>query len=276
MLNARLAALILLGAVSARAIGQDGPIELFDAHGAFPGAAQLEEPAADATHRLRVAIGGGFAVAPKFPGNDGYRAHLVPAVHLAYGPVFFGVGGLGVNLHRDSRWRFGVHLAPSRGRKASDDPRVQGLGDVGSTLRAGLFGAYADRGVLVRANLSTDIGGEKQGTLARLDVFGRFRAGERLGFFAGPGLTWSDQRYMQRFFGVSAEQSARSGLPQFDAKAGVSSLRLSAGALYRLDRRWRLVTSYSIARLEGDAGASPITETRTQQHFFVSATYLLR
>jgi outer membrane scaffolding protein for murein synthesis (MipA/OmpV family) len=81
---------------------------------------------------------------------------------------------------------------------------------------------------------------------------------------------------MQRFFGVSAAQSASSGLPQFDAKAGVSSLRLSAGALYRLDRRWRLATSYSIARLEGDAGASPITEKRTQQHFFVSATYLLR
>jgi outer membrane protein len=81
---------------------------------------------------------------------------------------------------------------------------------------------------------------------------------------------------MQTYFGVSADQATRSGLPEFTANAGVDSLRLSAGAAYRAAPRWRVVGIYSLARLQGDAAASPIIETRTQNSFFVSAIYLLR
>ena len=119
--------------------------------------------------------------------------------------------------------------------------RLQGLGDIDRTVLGGVFAVYANRGVLARAHLATDIGGNGQGSVARLDIFGRFPGGERLAFFAGPGLTWSDRRHMQTYFGVTAEQSARSGFPQFDAGAGINSVRLSAGAAYRLDARWRLV-----------------------------------
>ena len=264
---------ILLGLalIAARAAAQG---ELFEMHGAFPGEAAIDTEAREA--RLRVALGAGIGVAPTYPGADGYRVRLVPALHLAYGPVFFGAGGLGLNLHRADGWRVGVNLLPSPGRRESADAHLQGLGDIDPTLRLGAFAVYAARGFVARGNVATDIAGNKQGTIGRFDVFGRFPAGERLAFFAGPGLTWGNREYMQSFFGVTAEQSARSGLPPFDAGAGIASVRLAAGGIYRLAERWRFVTSYAVARLNGDAGASPVVQSRTQQFFLVSALYLFR
>jgi MipA family protein len=265
---------ILLAVAGTRALAQSPTIELLDP--SLRADSVIEKDAREPAPKLRAALGAGIGVRPRFEGSDNYRAGLVPIVHLAYGPVFFGLGGLGVNLYRDARWRFGASVSFGGGRKESTDPRLQGLGDVDRTVLAGAFAVYANRGVLARAHLTTDIGGNGQGSVARFDLFGRFPGGERLVFFAGPGLTWSDRRHMQTYFGVTAEQSARSGLPQFDAGAGIDNVRLSAGAAYRIDARWRLVGLYSLARLEGDAAASPIIETRTQNSFLVSAIYLFR
>lgn len=271
MIGGRLAVMLLCALVAQRAAAQG---ELFETHGAFPGDAAVESEAREA--RLRVAVGAGVGVAPRFPGSDNDRAHLAPAIHLAYGPFFFGAGGLGVVLHRARGWRFGLNLLPGAGRKESDDPHLAGLGDIDRTLRAGAFAVYLQPGWLARLNVATDIAGNHQGTIGRADVFLRLRGGEGLGFFGGPGITWGNREYMQAFFGVSADQSARSGLPAFDAGAGIASARLSAGAVYRLNARWRMVGSYSVARLTGDAGSSPITESRTQQFFLLSAVYLIR
>jgi outer membrane protein len=267
-----LAILLAATAGSARAQG----MEFFTPQGALPGDAGFDNEQQDASPRLRAAVGAGIAIAPTFPGADGYRAHLAPAIHLAYGPVFLGIGGLGINLYRASGWRFGVNVMPSRGRNESDDLHLRGLGDVDRTWRGGVFGVYYHEGYLARASLSTDIAGHHQGTIARFDIYARRPFGEGLVLFGGPGITWSDRTYTQSFFGVTPDQSARSGLPEFDAGAGISSARLSAGAIYRLAPRWRLLSSYSYARLTGDAGSSPITESRNQHFLGISAVYLVR
>src|SRR5439155_5799524 len=141
--NLRLVAL-LLAAASARAFAQSPTIELLDPSYRADAAIDREtrEPGAP---RLRVAVGAGFGITPRFEGSDHYRPRIAPAAHLAYGPVFFGIGGLGVNLYRDPRWRFGASLSLGRGRKESDDQRLQGLGDVDRTVVAGLFAVYSGR-----------------------------------------------------------------------------------------------------------------------------------
>jgi len=76
-----------------------------------------------------------------------------------------------------------------------------------------------------------------------------------------------------RFFGVDAGQSARSGLPQFDAGGGWNSARFSAGAILRIDARWSASAFAAVARLQGDAADSPITEDRSQVYAGVFLTY---
>ena len=273
MMLHRVAVFAVLALCAASALAQSEAFGLFDDYGATPGDAAAPR---DLEPRWRVALGGGLAAAPNFPGSDKYRVRPVPVLFAAYGRFFLGAGGLGMNLYRGSGWRLGASLSPSRGRKESDDARLAGLGDVDRTLRAGLSGGYSGAGWSARGSVITDIAGEGHGTLARFDVFARTRAGEGLVLFAGPGVTWASRQYMQTFFGVTAEQGARSGFPEFEAQSGLNSARVTAGAIRRLDRNWILAASLSAARLSGDAAASPITETRQQYLLFASAAYLFR
>src|SRR5260221_1943768 len=197
-----LAALIALAGWSNGAVAQMPIIEDLD-RSYRAGAAMDKEAPAQPVPRLRAALGAGVGFAPRFEGSNHERARLAPVVHLAYGPVFFGLGGLGVNLYRDPRWRFGANLAFGGGRRESADDRLQGLGDVDRSVLAGLFAVYQSREVLARAHISTDVGGHGHGTVARLDVFGRLRGGDGPAFFAGPGLTWVERRPMHTLFGGS-------------------------------------------------------------------------
>jgi len=230
----------------------------------------------------RVSVGGGLASAPKFPGADSQRTLALPFVAASYGRFFFGadpgaasLGGAGVNLYRDSHWRLAASVSAGLSRrKESDDPRLQGLGDVDRTVSGGVGVAYTQDWFTLRTSVLSDILNRGHGTLARFDALGRYRPGERLTLFAGPGLTWADHRYTQTFFGVDANQSAASGLPQIDAHAGLNSVRFALGAGYRFDRHWGAGLFGSISRLQGDAASSPITEDKSQ--YFVGAVVMYR
>ncbi|HYL88542.1 MAG TPA: MipA/OmpV family protein [Burkholderiales bacterium] len=262
--------LFALAAVPAQA--QDAGAGVFDEYG--PNAA--ETFGRDTQARWRFALGGGVATDPNFQGSDKYRVHPTLFIFAGYGPFFIGFGGAGVNLYRVPGLRMGALISLGAGRNESTDARLAGLGDVDRTVLAGLFAVHATRSFLTRVATYTDIGGEHHGTLARLDVFGRFRTGERFGFFAGPGLTWGNSPYNQTFFGVTDEQSLRAGFPAFSAGSGINNVRLTAGTNYRVAPNWRLLGGLTASRLAGDAAASPITEDKMQYRAFLSAIYLFR
>jgi len=264
--------LLFLFVLAAPAKAQDVGAGVFDEYG--PNAAETFER--DTQARWRFAIGGGLAADPNFQGSDKYRVHPTLFIFAGYGPFFIGFGGAGVNLYRAAGLRMGALVSLGQGRDESTDARLAGLGNVDRTVLAGLFAVHATRSVLTRVVTYTDVGGEHHGTLARLDVFARFRTGERVGFFAGPGLTWGNSQYNQTFFGVTDEQSLRSGFPAFSAGSGINNVRLTAGTNYRFAPNWRLFGGLTASRLAGDAAASPITEERMQYRAFLSAIYLFR
>lgn len=230
----------------------------------------------EAEARWRFALGLGAAVGPTFQGSDDYRIRPAPFIFAGYGRFFVGFGGIGVNLYRAPGWGFGAIVSPGQGRKEDADPRLAGLGDVDRTLNFGVYGVTYTRRFLTRAIFYTDMRGEGQGSHARLDVLARFRVDERTRFFAGPGLSWASRQYAQTFFGVSQEQAARSAFPEFQAGAGVNNVRLTAGANHRFAPNWNLIASLTASRLSGEAGDSPIVETRAQYGAFLSAIYLFR
>lgn len=216
----------------------------------------------------RVTVGGGVVSMPRFPGSDSHKVSVLPRVGASYGRFFIGgepgagsLAGLGVNLYRDARWRFSAAVSAGLARRREiEDPRLSGLGDVKRTVSGGLAVSYSRGWLRARATVASDVAGNKHGTLARLDLSGRYRPNDRWTFSAGPGLTWANARYMQTFYGVDATQSARSGLPGFDARGGLERLRFSAGADYDLNRHWGLGASGWVATLQTDAAASPIVE----------------
>jgi outer membrane protein len=272
MLRTLIAVLVALGSTTAF-----GQFTILDDYNSNPGSYAVDEDAqgpADEPRKWRVIVGAGLVDAPRFAGSNRMRAGVVPLVQAHYGSFFAGIGGVGLNVYRDSNWRLAASVSPSRGRKESDDSRLQGLGDIESTIKGRLIASYRRDAFVVRAEVGSDLAGRHQGTVARADVFGVFRPAERLVVFAGPGVSWADKQYTQSYFGVTAVQSANSGFPQFDAGSGTNSVRFSVGSLYRFDRHWFGVATWSASRLQGDAASSPIIQTRTQNQFLAAAAYL--
>jgi len=225
--------------------------------------------------------GGGAFSHPKYPGSDGTASNAMPLISATYGHYIIGaipgagIAGLGAYLHQDLDWRLVVALGSgfTKPRKESDDSRLRGMGDIEATTRGSLFASYSLEWFTLSGDVSTDIGGKRQGTLASFDLAARYHLIEGLTLSAGTGFTWASSAYNQTFFGIDSTQSSSSSRPAYSANGGVSSLRLSVGADYRLTPQWSLGTRLTVARLRGSAADSPITVDKTQNTFGVFAAY---
>jgi outer membrane protein len=231
----------------------------------------------------RFSVGAGVVNMPKFPGSSGTKWEVVPAVSVSYDRFFIGANpdaasilSLGAYLYRDSNWRVGAAITYDfiEPRNESDDARLHGLGDIKRTAHAELFGVFTYQFVAARASVLTDIAGNDRGTVVTFDVMGKYEPIPGLTLSAGPGLTWASSDYNETYFGVNAEQSARSGLPGFSASSGLNQLRFSVGGVYRIGRHWNVGANAAFAWLRGDASDSPITEKTSQISYGLFCTYL--
>lgn len=214
-----------------------------------------------------VSLGAGLAAVPKYPGGSKERARLVPLVSLDYrgGRFFVGPLGIGVVALRWHGFRAGPVLGFERGRSASDDPRLAGLGDISSSATAGLFAGYARGPLEVSATARQAISHTTNGLsgLLQLNVRHVFAATRTL-VVVGPDLEFGDGDFQRTWFGISPAQSAASGLSQYTPGAGFNRIGVHAGLTYRASTHilWRVFAR--ISDLTGDAAQSPIVERRTQ------------
>ena len=78
-----------------------------------------------------------------------------------------------------------------------------------------------------------------------------------------PWLAVGGGNYNRTYFGVSPEQSARSGYREHKAKAGIYGYSAGAGWEHQLDENWTTGASVGVTRLTGKAGDSPIVKKKT-------------
>jgi 2-polyprenyl-6-methoxyphenol hydroxylase-like FAD-dependent oxidoreductase len=90
---------------------------------------------------------------------------------------------------------------------------------------------------------------------------------------AGPSVTFANQRYMQTFFGIDANQAARSGYAEYILKGGVPLAGVSVGVEYELTSHWSLGARAALERLQGDAAKSPIVESKNQNVYGLFTLY---
>jgi MipA family protein len=227
-----------------------------------------------------LSLGPAIEITPAYPGAAASRTFALPDVEAQYHDWLYisGTDLLGVYAynHDDSKagaaieWDFTERLE-------KDSAHLAHLGDVPSTPRFKLFFdprlmPWLSGGIEV----ATDIGGHDEGTLGLAHMELLLPLGSRGFVTLGPGLTWSDSRYMRAFFSVSPAQSALSGLPVFEARAGVSDVYAEAVAGYRLSSRWSLGVDVIVAHLENDAAHSPFVESRSQTTWLASLLYRIR
>lgn len=202
---------------------------------------------------------------PAYKGSDERKAALLPVVEYRWANGFFaGVGsGVGYEFLRGEGTVAGVRLTPDMGRKESRADALKGMGDIGAKPEIGLYlnHAFAPFGVGVSTNVRYGAGGN--GLLADVGVGWGMPLAPTVRLRLGAAATLANSAYMQKFFGVTAEQSATSGYAVTEARAGVRDTRLSVGVLWAISPKLAMTGGLTATQLASDAANSPLTRQRS-------------
>ncbi len=84
---------------------------------------------------------------------------------------------------------------------------------------------------------------------------------------------WANDEHMQAYYGVSASQSARTGLAEYSANSGLLRTSLEASFSYSLTEHWGVNLSASYSRLQSDAAKSPLVSGDTDSSLSLGVGY---
>lgn len=225
-------------------------------------------------------LGGALIANPRFQGADEYRLLPVPYVDARYldrkGVRLFanvpqGLGGYVYRHRGEQGQRFDVGLALAPGFANRDQEDVPGLPDFGPAVEARAYLQYGSGSWGVSASLAQAVGTGHEGAYGDISASYRRRLGQ--GFVAvGPVLRVGDGTYLDALYSVPTEFSGTSGLPAYEAGAGIESLSVQGLYSGRLTGAWRLTGILRAGRLLGDAADSPIVQSETQFFGLIAVT----
>ena len=213
-----------------------------------------------------VTLGALGVVGPEYEGSDEVEISGLPIVDISWRDRIFlnGRDGLGVKILNGPMLSLATSVGYTFGRDEDDSDDLRGLGDIDGGAVAIVQGAVGYAGFSFSTRASYQLTGEDTGFLVDFGPAYTFRSDD--GWFLRPGLSasFASGDYMEEFFGVSAGQSARSGLAFFDADAGIKSVGAAVAGGYKITERWSLTGRLAYDRLIGDAADSPITRDEDQ------------
>lgn len=225
-------------------------------------AARFEKEPTERNWSLIIGAGAGYE--PKYEGSDEFEATPLPVVLYTYGD-WLAVDPLGVTVTPFKQNGFSVSgkVGYETGRNEDDADRLKGLGDIDFAGTVGAKVAYEWRGFEVYAAVDQTINGSE----SLIGTFGvEYMAPVTERFFLGAEAkaTVANDKHMQAYFGVNSQQSAKLGLSEYKAEAGLKRVDVSASAMYMLSENWLVRGEAGVGFLTGDAADSPIVDKKVQ------------
>lgn len=209
-----------------------------------------------------LAVGPSLWSLPRYPGGGKNELRLLPGVDVYTSGGFFASTdlGLGWNASPRSDAQAGVRLWPQFGRRGSDAPA--GLQPIGDRVQLEAYGNWqAMRALLLQAGVLHGAGRHHDGSQLELGATSGLPIGDDL-LGLGASATWANRAFRQSYFGVSAQESAASGLPAWNLGAGWQDAALTFSGEHRFGPHWRLDGQWIVTRLLGAAAHSPVAQRR--------------
>jgi outer membrane scaffolding protein for murein synthesis (MipA/OmpV family) len=222
---------------------------------------------------VSLAAGGFASIAPVYEGSDKYRVSAFPIIYPTFGDgngersrlTFRGVDDVRYAVFRKGGFDLGPVVGYNFGRKESLSSDLTGLGDVDGGVVAGAFASYTINGFSVDAAATKQLSGlDDSGFLARFGAGYEAAVTERLTVNLYAGATYASDDYMDHMFSITAAQNGASGLPVFDADAGIKNIDLKLSTSYQATEQLNLRANVGYSRLINDAADSPISITNDQ------------
>lgn len=240
------------------------------------GMAQAAEPDAGKPARVEGAVGLISSYGPEYDGADRSAWRVRPAGFLRYGRITISGAG-GFTTHRDDDVERGVsaelvrrkawHVSLSgrwtSGRQARDSEALSGMGDIEGTVLARLRVQWLPEGPWRYAlAVSTDVLGRGGGSLGELGVARSWSLDPQTRLQFGAGLSFGSDTYMQSWYGVTPEQSGRSGYPVYTPGNGLRDVSAGLTLRHEFGKHWGSYVSTRASWEIGAAARSPLVQQR--------------
>lgn len=235
----------------------------------LPGAAwAADEPDLDGALTLVAQRG------PDYLGAPDYGISVRPGFYLRWGRLSVSSGGgwatprqddelrgLGLELQRTRTLRVSLGLRVDSGRNESSSPALAGMGDVKRTIRARIGASWRFRPEWeLRAGWTIDAFGRGGGDLGEFKLQHDWPLTPRTNLSTGVAVTVAGDRYLKTYYGVTPEQSARSGYPVFTPSVGVRDVALFSNLRVDVGEDWVGLVGVGFTHMLGDAARSPLTQ----------------
>jgi outer membrane protein len=234
-----------------------------------PAHADPKEP----THGLGGRIGLVVATVPTYQGSPNDRMLAGPDLTVIYrshdwGTVEFSQRGLIWSPVEAGRFRFALVAQFDLGRKDGDtstlnptpgDQRLAGMGDVQSSVEAGVGIGYGPVMLVARQALSER---GPRGAQVDMTVDIPWSLSDRFSIHFALGATWANRGYMQTYFGVTPSQARATSFAVYSPKSECRKVDAAVGAEYSIAARWKVLGNVGFTQLGDVAAASPLVGRR--------------
>ena len=198
---------------------------------------------------VRADFGNGWFIDP-LQGGAGYAIRFLNGM--------FASGALSYDPGRTDHNTFG--------RPGSD--HLKGMGNVkGSLLGVFTVGSKIVGEATASATLEVPLTHRERGWSGHLDLNTPVVSWGTDKITVNPSLHFGSRKYMQTYFGVTAEQSANSGFAEYSTNGGLQAASVTVAWTHVFSSHWALRTAVGTSRLLGNAAKSPIVQNK--QGYFV-------
>ena len=174
------------------------------------------------------------------------------------------VNGAGYKLWHDDSLTLGVSANYMPGRREASEARYRGLGDVAGTLTAyGFFEWQPVREVLTVYGNVAQSARRATGRLTTLGATLALPLAKDVYAFVDGSANFADAAYLQSYYGVTAAQSASSGLARYAPSAGSLNNSLALGLQFDFGSQYSVVASAGNVRMSNAVLGSPMLAQRS-------------
>jgi outer membrane scaffolding protein for murein synthesis (MipA/OmpV family) len=229
----------------------------------------------------KLIVGATGMVAPDFEGAKDLMFQVSPIISIGKaGPEARFTSrndGISFSLYDNGRVRAGATGKLVWGRDEDDGDGPKGLDPVRFGAEAGGFAEiYPTDWLRVRAEVMHGIRSHS-GVVAdvRVDAFKDITPSVRVS--GGPRISFASKDYFESYYGVNAEESAKSGLSEFHPDGGgIKSIGIGGAYDWKVTEKFTASVFSEYSRLMGEAADSSLVKERGSPNQFtigVSAAY---
>jgi len=230
-----------------------------------------------------IMIGGGMA--PEYEGSKDYKFIPMAMGKIEYDGYYLEAKGLGVraNVSPLEGIEFGPTVSMHGGRDNDvENEYVAKMRKIDDATEAGVFAKistkdlFRDRDELsLEVEYLADTGDTHEGYTVSLESEYQFFPVEKVILGVSLSAVYADENYNQTYFGVDADNAARSGLREYSAGGGFKNVGVGFKAGYSFNMNWSVMGIAKYERLLGDAADSPIIDKDGSEGQFMAGAGLM-